>query len=33
MEIALAVAAVVAALLTFGVYLFEKWLDDNERFF
>jgi hypothetical protein len=31
MEIALAIAAVVAALLTFGVYLFEKWLDDNEK--
>lgn len=33
MEIALSIAAVVAALLTFGVYWFEKWLDDNERFF
>jgi hypothetical protein len=33
MEIALSIAAIVAGLLTFGVYLFEKWLDDNERFF
>jgi hypothetical protein len=33
MEIALAVTAVIAGLLVYGVYLFEKWLDDNERFF
>ena len=33
MEIALMIAGIIAGLLTFGVYLFEKWLDDNERFF
>ena len=33
MEVALAVTAVISALLVYGVYLFEKWLDDNERFF
>ena len=33
MEIILSIAAVVAAIITYSVYLFEKWLDDNERFF
>lgn len=33
MEVALSIAAIIAGLLTFAVYLFEKWLDDNERFF
>ncbi len=33
MEVALSIAAIIGAVLTFGVYLFEKWLEDNERFF
>jgi hypothetical protein len=32
MEVALSIAAIIAALLTYGVYLFEKWIDDNEKF-
>lgn len=33
MEVVLTITAIIAGLLTFAVYLFEKWLDDNERFF